>query len=74
MWLGVSGSGEASGDLIRALFFEDGVARKSALVPIGLSRAAESAVGVGRREAFGVRQLAAALFVCASNVPGTISA
>ncbi len=34
MWLGVSGSGEASGDLIRALFFEDGVARKSALVPI----------------------------------------
>ncbi|NLH74765.1 MAG: hypothetical protein GX456_17080 [Verrucomicrobia bacterium] len=25
-------------------------------------------MGVGRREAFGVRQLAAALFLCASNV------
>ncbi|NLH73649.1 MAG: hypothetical protein GX456_11400 [Verrucomicrobia bacterium] len=26
-------------------------------------------MGVGRREAFGVRQLAAALFLCANNVP-----
>ncbi|NLH72364.1 MAG: hypothetical protein GX456_04855 [Verrucomicrobia bacterium] len=31
-------------------------------------------MGVGRREAFGVRQLAAALFLCATNVPGTGSA
>ncbi|HOK76702.1 MAG TPA: hypothetical protein PLW35_03160 [Verrucomicrobiota bacterium] len=31
--------------------------------PDGLSRAAADAVGVGRREAFGVRQLAAALFM-----------
>ncbi|NLH71930.1 MAG: hypothetical protein GX456_02620 [Verrucomicrobia bacterium] len=31
-------------------------------------------MGVGRREAFGVRQLAAALFLCANNVLGTISA
>ncbi|NLH74967.1 MAG: hypothetical protein GX456_18115 [Verrucomicrobia bacterium] len=32
------------------------------------------AAGVGRREAFGVRRLAAALFLCPNNVPGTISA
>ncbi|NLH72716.1 MAG: hypothetical protein GX456_06655 [Verrucomicrobia bacterium] len=31
-------------------------------------------MGVGRREAPGVRQLAAALFLCANIVPGTISA
>ncbi|MDH7503878.1 MAG: hypothetical protein QHJ82_14370, partial [Verrucomicrobiota bacterium] len=31
------------------------------------------AVGVGRREAFGVRQLAAALFFCPNNVPVPIS-
>ncbi|NLH73141.1 MAG: hypothetical protein GX456_08830 [Verrucomicrobia bacterium] len=40
----------------------------------GFSRAAADAVGVGRREAFGVRQLAAALFSCPNNVSGTISA
>ncbi|MDH7504130.1 MAG: hypothetical protein QHJ82_15640, partial [Verrucomicrobiota bacterium] len=28
---------------------------------------------VGRREAFGVRQLAAALFLCPNNVSGTMS-
>ncbi|HOK77770.1 MAG TPA: hypothetical protein PLW35_08625, partial [Verrucomicrobiota bacterium] len=32
------------------------------------------AVGVGRREAFGVRQLAAALFPCRNNVPRIRSA
>jgi len=42
--------------------------------PNGFSRAAPDAVGVGRREAFGVRQLAAALSSCPNNVPGTISA
>ncbi|NLH72395.1 MAG: hypothetical protein GX456_05010 [Verrucomicrobia bacterium] len=31
-------------------------------------------MGVGSREALGVRQLAAALFLCANIVPGTISA
>ncbi|NLH74329.1 MAG: hypothetical protein GX456_14845 [Verrucomicrobia bacterium] len=31
-------------------------------------------MGVGRREAFGVRQLAAALFLCTNNLPGTRSA
>ncbi|NLH71774.1 MAG: hypothetical protein GX456_01815 [Verrucomicrobia bacterium] len=30
-------------------------------------------MGVGRREALGVRQLAAALFLCANNVPVPIS-
>ncbi|NLH72862.1 MAG: hypothetical protein GX456_07390 [Verrucomicrobia bacterium] len=30
-------------------------------------------MGVGRREAFGVRQLAAALFLCPNNVPVPIS-
>ncbi|NLH72222.1 MAG: hypothetical protein GX456_04140 [Verrucomicrobia bacterium] len=40
----------------------------------GFSRAAADAVGVGRREAFGVRQLAAALFLCTNNVPRTRSA
>ncbi|MDH7503412.1 MAG: hypothetical protein QHJ82_11980, partial [Verrucomicrobiota bacterium] len=35
--------------------------------------AAADAVGVGRREALGVRQLAAALFLCANNVPGILS-
>ncbi|NLH73481.1 MAG: hypothetical protein GX456_10555 [Verrucomicrobia bacterium] len=42
--------------------------------PNGFSPAAEDAVGVGKREAFGVRQLAAALFSCPSSVPGTRSA
>jgi len=42
--------------------------------PDGFSRAAADAVGVGGREALGVRQLAAALFSCANNVPGTGSA
>ncbi|NLH72804.1 MAG: hypothetical protein GX456_07100 [Verrucomicrobia bacterium] len=42
--------------------------------PDGFSGAAADAVGVGRREAFGVRQLAAALFLCANNVCGTTSA
>ncbi len=37
--------------------------------PDGFSRAAADAVGVGKREAFGVRQLAAALFLCPNNVP-----
>jgi len=35
--------------------------------------AAADAVGVGRREAFGVRQLAAALFLCPDNVSVPIS-
>ncbi|HOK77080.1 MAG TPA: hypothetical protein PLW35_05085 [Verrucomicrobiota bacterium] len=39
--------------------------------PDGFTRAAADAVGVGRREALGVRQLAAALSLCANNVPGT---
>ncbi|NLH73818.1 MAG: hypothetical protein GX456_12255 [Verrucomicrobia bacterium] len=42
--------------------------------PKGGTRTAADAVGVGRREALGVRQLAAALFLCANNVPGTLSA
>ncbi|NLH73790.1 MAG: hypothetical protein GX456_12115 [Verrucomicrobia bacterium] len=42
--------------------------------PNGISRAAADALGVGRREALGVRQLAAAFFPGANNVPGTISA
>ncbi|NLH72828.1 MAG: hypothetical protein GX456_07220, partial [Verrucomicrobia bacterium] len=37
--------------------------------PNGFSRAAAHAVGVGRREAFGVRQLAAALLSCTNTVP-----
>ncbi|NLH74168.1 MAG: hypothetical protein GX456_14025, partial [Verrucomicrobia bacterium] len=37
--------------------------------PNGFSRAAADALGVGRREAFGVRQLAAALFLRPNNVP-----
>ncbi|NLH72120.1 MAG: hypothetical protein GX456_03590 [Verrucomicrobia bacterium] len=41
--------------------------------PDGFSRAAGDAVGVGRREALGVRQLAAALFLCPNNVPVPIS-
>ncbi len=36
--------------------------------PDGFSRATADAVGVGRREAFGVRQLAAAFFLCANNM------
>ncbi|NLH72570.1 MAG: hypothetical protein GX456_05910 [Verrucomicrobia bacterium] len=40
--------------------------------PNGISRGAAYAVGVGRREAFGVRQLAAALFLCINNVPVTL--
>ncbi|NLH75390.1 MAG: hypothetical protein GX456_20285 [Verrucomicrobia bacterium] len=40
----------------------------------GFSRAAVDAVGVSRREAFGVRQLAAALVSCTNNVSGTRSA
>ncbi|NLH74069.1 MAG: hypothetical protein GX456_13515 [Verrucomicrobia bacterium] len=31
-------------------------------------------MGVGRREALGVRQLAAVFFLCANNVPGTLFA
>ena len=63
----------------------DSVARKSALIPmvsnavpgvqwalVGAKRLV--AVGAGGREAFGVRQLAAAFFSCPNNVPGTISA
>ncbi|NLH73340.1 MAG: hypothetical protein GX456_09830 [Verrucomicrobia bacterium] len=42
--------------------------------PNGFSPAAADAAGGGRREAFGVRQLAAALFSCTNNVPGTRSA
>ncbi|NLH73713.1 MAG: hypothetical protein GX456_11725 [Verrucomicrobia bacterium] len=42
--------------------------------PDGLSRAAADAVGVGRREAFGVRQLAAAFFLRTNNLPRTRSA
>ncbi len=38
----------------------------------GFSRADADAVGVGRREAFGVRQLAAALSSCPNNVSVTI--
>ncbi|NLH72992.1 MAG: hypothetical protein GX456_08060, partial [Verrucomicrobia bacterium] len=41
--------------------------------PNGFSRAAGDAVGVGRREALGVRQLAAALFSCTHNVSVPIS-
>jgi len=61
----------------------DSIASKSALIkppldraadPEGFSRAAADAVGVGRRQALGVRQLAAALFLCTNNVPGTRSA
>ncbi|NLH72803.1 MAG: hypothetical protein GX456_07095 [Verrucomicrobia bacterium] len=37
--------------------------------PKGGTRTAADAVGVGRREALGVRQLAAALFLCPNNVP-----
>ncbi|NLH72181.1 MAG: hypothetical protein GX456_03930 [Verrucomicrobia bacterium] len=36
--------------------------------PKGGTRTAADAVGVGRREALGVRQLAAALFFCPNNV------
>ncbi|MGC8988723.1 MAG: hypothetical protein ACP5MD_01220 [Verrucomicrobiia bacterium] len=42
--------------------------------PNGFSRAAADAVGLGRREALGVRQLAAAFFPSANNVPVPISA
>ncbi|NLH74029.1 MAG: hypothetical protein GX456_13315 [Verrucomicrobia bacterium] len=42
--------------------------------PDGFSHAAADAVGVGRREALGVRQLAAALFFCTNNEPGTLLA
>ncbi|NLH74293.1 MAG: hypothetical protein GX456_14665 [Verrucomicrobia bacterium] len=42
--------------------------------PNGFSRAAADAVGVGRREALGVRQLAAAFFLCTNNVSVPISA
>ncbi|NLH73435.1 MAG: hypothetical protein GX456_10315 [Verrucomicrobia bacterium] len=41
--------------------------------PDGYSRAAADAVGVGRREALGVRQLAAALFLCPHNASFPIS-
>ncbi|NLH73906.1 MAG: hypothetical protein GX456_12700 [Verrucomicrobia bacterium] len=41
--------------------------------PNGFARAAADAVGGGRREAFGVRQLAAALFLCPYNEPVTLS-
>ncbi|NLH72425.1 MAG: hypothetical protein GX456_05165, partial [Verrucomicrobia bacterium] len=36
--------------------------------PKGGTLTAADAVGVGRREAFGVRQLAAAFFLCSKNV------
>ncbi|NLH75082.1 MAG: hypothetical protein GX456_18700 [Verrucomicrobia bacterium] len=36
--------------------------------PDGFSGAAADALGVSRREAFGVRQLAAAFSLCANNV------
>ncbi|NLH73990.1 MAG: hypothetical protein GX456_13120 [Verrucomicrobia bacterium] len=42
--------------------------------PDGFYRSAADAVGGGRREAFGVRQLAAALFSCPNNVSVPISA
>jgi len=42
--------------------------------PNGFSCAAADAVGVGKREALGVRQLAAALFLCPNNVPVTLFA
>jgi len=41
--------------------------------PDGFSRAPSDAPGVGKREAFGVRRLAAALFLCPNNVPVLIS-
>ncbi|HOK78684.1 MAG TPA: hypothetical protein PLW35_13315, partial [Verrucomicrobiota bacterium] len=41
--------------------------------PNGSSRAAADAVGGARREAFGVRQLAAALCFCPKNVSVPIS-
>ncbi len=41
--------------------------------PSGFSRATADAVGVGRREAFGVRQLPAAFFLCPNNVSVPIS-
>ncbi|NLH75073.1 MAG: hypothetical protein GX456_18655 [Verrucomicrobia bacterium] len=41
--------------------------------PNSFARAAADAVGGGRREAFGVRQLAAALFLCTNNVSVLIS-
>ncbi|NLH71838.1 MAG: hypothetical protein GX456_02145, partial [Verrucomicrobia bacterium] len=37
--------------------------------PKGGTLTAADALGVGSREAFGVRQLAAALFLCPNNVP-----
>ncbi|NLH75208.1 MAG: hypothetical protein GX456_19355 [Verrucomicrobia bacterium] len=40
----------------------------------GTPLTAAGALGVGRREAFGVRQLAAALFSCPNNVSVPISA
>ncbi|NLH71614.1 MAG: hypothetical protein GX456_01010 [Verrucomicrobia bacterium] len=42
--------------------------------PDGFSRAAEDAACFGGRGALGVRQLAAALYLCANIVPGTRSA
>ncbi|NLH73292.1 MAG: hypothetical protein GX456_09590 [Verrucomicrobia bacterium] len=42
--------------------------------PDGFSRVAADALAVGRREAFGVRQLAAALSLCPNNVSVPISA
>ncbi|NLH73842.1 MAG: hypothetical protein GX456_12375 [Verrucomicrobia bacterium] len=41
--------------------------------PDGFYPGAAAALGVGRREAFGVRQLAAALFLCSNNEPVTLS-
>ncbi|HOK77852.1 MAG TPA: hypothetical protein PLW35_09040 [Verrucomicrobiota bacterium] len=40
--------------------------------PKGGTLAAADAVGIGRREAFGVRQLAAAFFLCTNNEPVTL--
>ncbi|NLH75384.1 MAG: hypothetical protein GX456_20250 [Verrucomicrobia bacterium] len=42
--------------------------------PNGISPVAANAVGGGRHEALGVRQLAAALFLCPNYVSGTRSA
>ncbi|MGC8989568.1 MAG: hypothetical protein ACP5MD_05555, partial [Verrucomicrobiia bacterium] len=52
----------------------DSVAGKSADQAPTARGAAAVAVRVGRREALGVRQLAAALFLCANNVSVPISA
>ncbi|NLH73046.1 MAG: hypothetical protein GX456_08350 [Verrucomicrobia bacterium] len=52
----------------------DSAARQSAVIPMHSHALPWLLLGVGRREALGVRQLAAALFSCTNNVPGTRSA